>query len=327
MSPSSPFEVKAIVHQVVLAPEVDGIAIIQQDAFLELAKTQKLQAVLMVKNELSRSLLLRGARDAGVEWLDEGELLLLGERTARAQGAEIDLGILKLPQAFDHELAHQLRAYADSWQDARSNGVFRAYLQFLETGILSALRSTSLFRVEHPMRQTGARSVAACVDQLGAGIAWEISSHRSSFLEQVMLVAGRHSWQYAYSGDSQMPSTNDAKILRSLFKPLNIEPVVSWFELDENRTYSERTISGFDAPSCKDTPCFLNIDVEWPLTIVDKFFKKSVPLLAWIRVGRTPRQLLELLQRFPINCMALDCDRPGPLGLQVTLKNGTQKPL
>ena len=327
MSPSSPFEVKAIVHQVVLAPEVDGIEIIQQDEFLSLAKTKKLYAVLMVKDELSRSLWLRRARDAGVEWLDEGELLLRGERAASAQGSEVDLGVLKLPQAFDHDLVHQLKAYADSWPDARSNGVFRAYLQFLETGILSALRSTSIYRVEHPMRQTGARSVAACVDQLGAGIAWEIASRRSSFLEQVMLVAGRHSWQYAYSGDSQMHSTNDAKTFRALFTPLGIEPTASWFELDESRTYSDRAISGFDAPRWKDTPCFFNIDVEWPSAIVDRFFEKSVPVLAWIRVGRTPRQLLELLQRYPINCMALDCDRPGPLGLQVSITNDVQKPL
>ena len=107
----------------------------------------------MVKDELSRSLWLRRGREAGVEWLDEGELLLRGERAALAQGAEVDLGILKLPQAFDHDLVHQLQLYEGSWPDTRSNGIFRAYLQFLETGILSALRSTSLFRVEHPMRQ------------------------------------------------------------------------------------------------------------------------------------------------------------------------------
>lgn len=321
MNAASPFEVKAIVHQVVMAPEVDGIPVIQNDEFLSLAKTNKIQAVLMVKDDFSRSLWFRRGRDAGIEWLDEGELLLQGEKAARNHGVNVDLGILKLPEAFDQALIEPLRAYSGAWPDAASNGVFRAYLQFLETGVLSPLRSASLFSVEHPMRQVGARSVSACAEDLGGGIAWEIATHRSSFLEQIVLIAGRHHWRYAYSSNTHDRTTANASILKKLLTPLSIQPAASWFDIDAEGNYSEKVIANFDTPDWKEVPYFIRVDVDMPLKIVDKIFVMSKQLHAWIRIGHTPKQLLELLQRFPINNMTLDCDRPGPLGLQVKLRS------
>lgn len=320
MNAAGPFEVKAIVHQVVMAPEVDGIEVIQTEEFLTLAKGNKLQAVLMVKDELSRSLWLRRGRDVGIDWLDEGELLLQAKKALSAQSANIDLGILKLPEAFDHELIEPLATYAGAWPDAASNGVFRAYLQFLETGVLSPLRSASVFRIDHPMRQAGARSIAACAADLNGGLAWEIATHRSSFLEQVVLVAGRHHWRYAYSADTQERGIADVLILKGLLSPLGSQPAASWFDIDTAGNYTEHALPAFDVPVRSGLPYFVRVDVDLPLKIVTRLFEESEKLTAWVRVGRTPRQLLQLLQHFPISNMALDCDRPGPLGLQVRLK-------
>lgn len=319
MDSASPFDVKAIVHQEVMAPEVDGIAVIQNEEFLALAKDQKLQAVLMVKDDLSRSLWLRRGREAGIEWLDEGELFLQGEQAVRSNGTAVDLGILKLPDAFDAKSISPLRAYIGGWPDATSNGVFRSYLQFLETGVLSPLRSVASYSVEHPLRQTNARSVSACVEELGEGIAWEIATHRSSFLEQVVLIVGRRRWRYAYSSDDYQRSFVEARILRMLLSPLGIIPMASWLKAGDDN-YLEHLLEGFDLPRWSDIPRFVRIDVAEPVKVANQLSDKGGELRAWIRVGRTPKQLLDLLKRFPIDDMALDCDRPGPLGLQVRLR-------
>lgn len=321
MNPASPFEVKAIVHQVVMAPDVDGVPVIQNDEFLALAKTTKLQAVLLVKDDFSRSVWLRRGREVGIEWLDEGELLLQAEKSMRTQGKSVDLGVLTLPEAFDHELLQLLRPYEGAWLDAASNCVFRAYLQFLETGVLGPMRSTSVFNDEHPMRQTGKRSISANTDALGGGIAWEIATHRSSFLEQVVLVSGKQNWRYAYSSNTLKRGTADVESLQNLLTPLGIRVAASWLEFDAEGYYLEHCISGFDLAICKNLPCFVRIDVDQPLKVVDRFYAINGQLRAWVRVGRRPKQLLDLLQNFPIDNMTLDCDRPGPLGLQVRLKS------
>lgn len=319
MSSASPFEVKAIVHQVVMAPEVDGIEIIQSEEFLALTKIRKIQAVLMVKDDFSRTLWLRWGRNAGIEWLDEGELLLQGARALSSNGMTVDLGILKLPCAFNAELISALRVYLGAWSDTTSNNIFRSYLQFLETGILSPLRSVANSSLEHPMRQAAARSVSACTEELGGGIAWEVATHRSSFLEQIVLMAGRRQWRYAYSSDDGQRSLDQARILRTLLSPLGINPMASWLEV-RNENYLEHPLPEFDLPRWADIPCFVRIDVAQPVKVASQLFDKSAELRAWIRVGRTPKQLLDLLEHFPIDAMALDCDRPGPLGLQVRLK-------
>lgn len=321
MNEASPFEVKAIVHQVVMAPEVDGIPVIQNDQFLEIAKNCKAKALLMVKDDLSRSLWLRRGREVGIEWLDEGELLLRGETLLRARGSTVDLGILQLPSAFDHEAIEPLRAYEGKWPDAASNGVFRSYLQFLETGILSPLRAAAVFNVEHPMRQTGMRSVAIRAAKLAGGLAWEIATRRSSFLEQAVMVAGQHRWNYAFSSDVLENSKSDARVLEKLLLPLGIRPAASWFEANGEDGYVAHEIAGFDLPRWSGVPCFVRMDVERPSKLASQLAEVGSPLCAWIRVGRTPNQLLTLLKRFPIADMALDCDRPGPLGMQVRLQS------
>ncbi len=319
-SSACPFEVKAIVHLAVLAPEVDGIPIIQNDAFLALAKTQKVKAVMMVKDELSRALWFRNSRDLGIKWLDEGELLRSGAQAARDHNAQVDLGVLSLPDAFDATSLEKLRTYSGQWPDAASNGVFRAYLQFLETGLLTPLRSAYAFRVEHPVQQTGGRSVSAIVDELQGGLAWEISAQRTSFLEQVALVVGAQAWRFAFSAEAPSDSAQGAQLLRNMLLPLGTHLASSWFELSAEYNYTEHALPNFELPNLTSSEtCFLRVDAARPLQLVERFLNRSVSLHAWIRVGRQPTQLLELLQKLPIGSMTLDCDRPGPHGLQVRL--------
>jgi hypothetical protein len=325
MHEASPYAVTAIVHQEVMAKDVDGIPVIQNDEFLSIAKTTKVQAVLMLKDEMSRSLWLRRGHEVGLQWLDEGQIFLRTEHELRGSGVSMDLGILQLPEAFNEPALSQLKAHSNEWRDLTSKGIFRAYLQFLESGILSPLKSVANSRPEHPVRQTGEANIAACVSQLGGGLAWEIATDRTSFIEQVVLVAGMQPWTYASSSINRTKALFNATALKRLLSPLGIGPMASEFDVSDRGRIIEREIEGFKLPQWEGKPRFVRLDVEEPASIAAQLSKDGGQLCAWIRVGRSPRQLLELLQLFPIEEMSLICDRPGPLGLQVQLRTNFGK--
>lgn len=313
-----PWEPVALVHDKVLIDAVDDIKLMTTEDFLAQCVPGQTMAMLFSQDEQQRSLWQRRARDYGIQWVDQGELLMDYATTLSHSGQSRDLGPMILPQAFDPKAGDALRAYRGRWPDARSNQTFEAYLSFLDTGLTTRLSEIMQPLCEHPFYQaaTQRQSMPAC--ETDTTLVWEIAPKRTAFVEQVVVQTPSSRVQYAFSAVKAVNAGGEAAKLKLLLQGLGITPAASSVH-SENGELVQAGIDGFDLPDTAAPRKWLRLEVDDPASVLQALRRQTRELLAHVRVGLRPSQLLELLACHPIEAMTLICDRPGPLGLQVTI--------
>ena len=313
-----PWEPVALVHDKVLMDAVDDIKLMTTEDFLAQCIPGQTTAMLFSHDEQQRSLWQRRGRDYGIQWVDQGELLMDYAATLSQSGQSRDLGPMILPQAFDPKACDALRAYRGLWPDALSNQTIEAYLSFLDTGLTTRLSEAMQPLCEHPFYQTAAQrhSMQPCENE--ATQAWEIAPKRTAFLEQVVLQTSGNHVKYAFSAMNAVSASGGAAQLKLLLQGLGITPAASTVQI-ENGELVQAGIDGFDLPDTAAPRKWLHLQVDDPALILQALGRQTRELLAHVRVGLRPTQLLQLLEHHPIETMTLVCDRPGPLGLQVTI--------
>lgn len=316
LDPAFPWEAVAVVHDQVLVDAVDGIALMTTADFLERCAQQPTTALLFCTDALQRSLWQRRGRDHGIRWVDQGELLLDYARVLSEIGQTRDLGPVHLPCAFDAQALQALKAYQGRWSDRLSNQTFDAYLSFLETGLMTRLGEVMQPVCEHPFYQPAEQRLATLSSSDQALLVWEIASARSAFLEQAILQNSGPSVRYAFSSLDACQARAESARLGLLLEGLGISPAISRLSIVDGQL-SQEPIVGFALPDAGVGRKWLRLDVADPADVLTVLGRGCTDLLAWVRLGQRPEQLLQLLASQPLACMTLSCDRPGPLGLQV----------
>lgn len=313
-----PWEPVALVHDNVLIDVVDGITLMTTEDFLAQCVPGQTTAMLFFHDEQQRSLWQRRGREYGIQWVDQGELLMDYAATLSHSGQSRDLGPMVLPQAFDPIARDALRAYRGRWPDAKSNQTFEAYLSFLDTGLTTPLSDVMSPLCEHPFYQDMAQRKSMQPCETKTTLVWEIAPTRTAFLEQVVLQSPSNRVNYAFSAMSAVSASSGAVRLKLLLQGLGISPAASYLQ-SENGALSQTGIDGFDLPDTAAPHKWLRLQVDDPASILQALQCNTQELLAHVRVGLQPKQLLQLLESHHIDAMTLICDRPGPLGLQVTI--------
>lgn len=311
-----PYRLGAIIHDEVYVDSVDGISLCRTQDFLQKEDLKSVTAILFVKDEHHVSLWRRRAREYGFNIVDEGEIFLEFASILRAKSVSVDLGAMKLPEAFDSEAEFELTHYRGRWPDAKSNRVFHAYLRFLETGLVASLLDTVEMTLEHPFFQDKGTGISALCAEVGGGLAWEVGQARTEFLEQVLLCGGFSS--FAFSSSDEFSARKEADRLSLLFKSLDIKPHASEVKV-VGGSLCQLAVPGYEVPELT-TPILVRVDVDDPLPVLHYVEAADNDFIAIVRLGFSPCQLLRILQIFPIEHMTLSCDRPGPLGLQLVIK-------
>lgn len=309
-----PWQAKAIVHDQVWVDAVDDIALMTTADFVALARRAPgLRVVLQVRDPLQRQMWLRRVRDLRLQVMDEGEVLLSGAQALRERNVTLDADLLCLPGGFDAQVADLLQAWQGRLPDASSNAVLRAYVQFLQTGLLVPLQAVTVRRSSHPVLRRDDGVLLEDVQALRGGLAWEIAPQRSNFLEQVLLLGGRSHWRYCFSGPDPASAAWHAGLLKAILAPLGVQLRASVMAGTDHG--EPVALAGYPTPDLADGPCLARIDVPAPVPIVQRLRRARAGARVQVRVGDTPGQLLELLQNFPEAVRQLYCDRPGPRGL------------
>lgn len=313
-SPDSPYAAKAIVHDRVWVPSVDNIPLMLTEDFLDLAKSEPgTKAILAVKDSFHQLLWQRRSREFGFDFIDEGEIFLSAADTLGNN--RIDLGVFSVPEAFDRASLAALQEYAGKWPNEQSNYNFRAYLNFLEYGSLTPLNDAYLL---------GRRDVWGDPDAekrktlTAGGLAWEIAEKKSDFLDQALLLGGRKQWKLLSSFPDNATGRASATLTKNFADSIKAEISIASFGEAEGdiQAHVEEQLGRLS----RNDAIAARIDVEAPCGIAQLLGRQPAGVHAWIRLGRSPKQLLGLLRAFPIEAMSLACDRPGPLGLEVQLK-------
>lgn len=318
MDPAFPWEAVAVVHDQVLVDAVDGIALMTTADFLQHCTLQPTTALLFSTDSQQCSLWRRRGRDYGIRWVDQGELLLEYAKVLSETGQTRDLGPVHLPCAFDAQALQVLKVYQGRWSDRLSNQTFDAYLSFLETGLMTRLGEVMQPVCEHPFYQPAGQRLVTLSSSDQALLVWEIASARSAFLEQAILQNCDPSVRYAFSSLDACQARAEAVRLGLLLEGLGISPAVSCLSIADGRL-SQEPIAGFALPDAGMARKWLRLDVADPARVLAVLGRGCTDLLAWVRLGQRPEQLLQLLASQPLASMTLSCDRPGPLGLQVCL--------
>jgi len=316
MNDAFPWQPTAIVHDAVWVDSVDGIPLMLTENFLEIASAGQVSAVLVIKDEFHRALWLRHVRDHGITLIDEGELFREYAALLKAEGNHCQLGIMDLPDAFDDEAHQALSAYKGLWKDATSNCIFNTYLNFLETGLISQLRGVTQYNSEHPFFQPQKSRLTELFNEAKTGLIWEIANARSAFLEQAVFQGSNGALDYAFSAMDDVAVKAEAKRLMLLLKSLGIEPAISQLKMVDGFV-TQQAVAEYSVPDLSIPRKLVRIDVDDPVDLLDLLDQTSEVLCAWVRIGKTPRQLLRVLEKFAIDDLSLRCDRPGPLGLQL----------
>ena len=324
--PLSPWRAAAIVHDEVWVPAVDGIPLITTESFLRHCRDNStgIKAVMKIKDSLHQKLWHRRAKDFGFACLDEGEIFLATERHLRNVGGSIDLGVLQLSDAQDADFIGSIRKSSSAFQDAESNAVLRAYLHFLDTGLLDSLRAVSKSTSENPLCAARPLSIAPWVTKFGEGMAWEIASQRTSFLEQVMLLAGgkARNWTYAFSSERKDAASREGSNINAIMNSLDIRVAASSIDI-QNDLKQEVALEGHPVPTLDGRNVVCRIDAVDPLPLIKAIRDNSAAAHLLVRVGKAPMQLANILENFSPSQIQLRCDRPGPLGLQAELTFGS----
>ena len=320
--PLSPWEAAGIVHDETWVPAVDGIPLMTTRRFLELCqdKSQEVLAVLKIKHEFHRKVWQRRAKEYGFNLLDEGEIFLATEAQLRESNEVIDLHVVQLSGDADATSIAALRGFRTSLHDARSNAVMHAYIQYLETGLLDPLRECAIAHGENPLC-VPATPAHSWVSQRDRGLAWEIAPRRSSFLDQTVLLAGgrARNWEFAFSSEDAEMARREATNLSFVFRPLGFAFSASTVHFRE-RFRQEQCSETLPPPQLNGQDVICRIDADQPMPLIDAVRKNSARSYFQIRVGKFPRQLADLLREFEPSQIRIECDRPGPLGIQVDLQ-------
>lgn len=310
-SPDSPYIVKAIIHDHVWVPSVDDIPLMLTQDFLNLAKTEKgTKVFLAVKDSFHQLLWRRRSRELGFEFIDEGEVFLTSAK--KVENKNIDLGVFSIPEALAPQYLVELRGYSGKWPSEQSNHNFRAYLNFIEYGSLEPLNDAYLLGRRGVWGNPDAdkeRGLAA------GGIAWEIAERKSDFLDRALLLGGRKRWTLLSSFPNNAAGQTNAALVQEFADSVKAKISTHLFG-EENSDIQAHVETTLEHLSPGDA-IVARIDVEAPCRIAKVLSQHPGHSYLWIRIGRSPRQLLELLKIFPIESMSLTCDRPGPLGLEV----------
>ncbi|AZC20511.1 hypothetical protein [Pseudomonas sp. CMR5c] len=316
---SFPWEPVALVHDKVLIDAVDGIKLMTTEDFLAQCVPGQTTAMLFSHDEQQRNLWQRRGREHGIQWVDQGELLTDYAAMLSHTGQSRDLGPMILPQAFDPIASDALKAYRGRWPDAKSNQTFEAYLSFLDTGLATRLSEIMQPLCEHPFYQTIAQRQSLQPTDATDTLVWEIAPKRTAFLEQVILQSPSNRINYAFSAMTTVSASSEATKLKFLLQGLGISPAASSIQTKDGELL-QTSLDGFDLPDTAAPRKWLNLQVDAPAAILQALSRHTRELLAHVRVGLRPTQLLQLLETHSIDGMTLICDRPGPLGLQVTIK-------
>ncbi|BCQ69620.1 hypothetical protein EDF83_2502 [Pseudomonas protegens] len=313
-----PWEPVALVHDKVLIDAVDGIQLMTTEDFLAQCIPGQTTALLFSHDEQQRSRWQRRGRDHGIQWVDQGELLMDYAALLSDSGRSRDLGTMILPQAFDSAARDALRAFCGCWPDAKSNQTFEAYLSFLDTGLATRLSEVMQPLSEHPFYQAAAQRQSMQPCETENTLVWEIAPKRTAFLEQAVLQSPSKRVNYAFSAMNAAGIAGEAARLKLLLQGLGISPAASSVHSEGGELF-QTGVDGFDLPDIAAPRKWLHLQVDDPATLLQALSQHTRELLAHVRVGLRPTQLLQLLERHPIGSMTLICDRPGPLGLQVTI--------
>jgi len=313
-----PWEPVALIHDTVLVDTVDDIKLMTTEDFLAQCIPGETTAMLFSRDEQQCSLWRRRGRDHGIRWVDQGELMLDYAAVLTDSGQSRDLGPMILPQAFDPVAGDALRAFRGRWPDAKSNQTFEAYLSFLDTGLTTRLSETMQPLCEHPFYQAETQRQYMLPRETESTLVWEIAPKRSSFLEQVVLQSPNSRVNYAYSALNASDAKSGAARLKLLLEGLGIFPAASCLQSEGGELF-QTGIDGFDLPDMAAPRKWLRLEAYDPAPLLKALGRQTRELLAHVRVGLRPKQLLQLLEQHSIDDMTLICDRPGPLGLQVTI--------
>ncbi|MGE8309108.1 MAG: hypothetical protein ACN6QR_06165, partial [Pseudomonas protegens] len=123
---------------------------------------------------------------------------------------------------------------------------------------------------------------------------------------------------YAFSAMNAAGIAGEAARLKLLLQGRGISPAASSVHSEGGELF-QTGVDGFDLPDIAAPRKWLHLQVDDPATLLQALSQHTHELLAHVRIGLRPTQLLQLLERHPIDSMTLICDRPGPLGLQVTI--------
>jgi len=316
MDGNCPWYPVGIVHDEVWVDSVDGIPLITARHFLESAAAGT-SVVLFVQDAHHRLLWQRRCQEYNLIVLDEGQLFKEFSLQLAALNKVCDLGVVELPCAFDDGAYEALKAYKGTWKDAASNQFFRAYLNFLETGILADLRKVCIAFSEHPFFQVENLRLEHLFNKQQATLVWEVSSKRSAFIEQAILQADINKIHVAFSSELASVVVKENRNLKFLLAGLGITPQASVV----NAAGLQEAISGFPMPDLSVGHVMANIAVDHPLQLLDMLGRTSSTFSARVRVGREPEQLLGILKKYAMDDISLRCERPGPSGLHVVVTN------
>lgn len=309
--PASPWEAKAIVHDEVWVPSVDGIPLMRSKDFLVACSNEpEINALLLVKDPIHHKRWLRRFKEYGITMLDEGEIFQSTSIYLEAQGQEMDLGVMNLPQTLSKERVADLSSYLTLLDDPISQETLRAYIHFLETGLLDGLRKITRIETDHPLSTTdGWMASLPWRSATGTALAWEVAAQRTSFLEQALLLssAATAKWSYALSFKEE----KEGQRLSTLMRSFGIDPILSKIS-SETVNIPYRTPSG--SKNAYNLIC-ARIDIPNPIPLLKTLENCDADVHLSVRLGRNAEQLIQILESFGHTHPTLRCDRPGPLGL------------
>jgi len=313
--PESPWSAVGIVHDEVWLASVDGIPLVKTTDFLAEAKDRSTPTyvLLQLQDPTQRQIWMRRVRDFGLHRLDEGEILREAAETFRVNGTRCDLGVVQLPECFDSIATEELAALpVHNWFDAESGRVFNAYIAFLRSGLLIPLEKVCRLQSENPLPLSPEHLLGHHMQVMGRGVAWEVARWRSSFLEQVCMLGGRR-WQYAFSAEEDTVAAQQYQSLKTAMSTLAVDIRASTMAHDG----SQQAVGGTELLDWQGQPRVVRIDLDDPSPWAERFAHASGPCALWIALGRSPSQMLHVLERLRGGTWRLRCNRPGPLGLQL----------
>lgn len=325
--PKSPWKAAAIVHDEIWVPAVDGINLMTTKDFLHLCQQSKnVHVLLNIKHPVHQKIWARRAKEYGFIILDEGEIFQSASHHLQTTGHTVDVGVMKLPAALDTDCIDELAKSADMLADTPSRALLSAYVLFLKTGLLDALRPHVRTESENPLTGTNSKrwmmsTPWSSLDR--PGLAWEIAPQRTSFLDQAVLLGSGsiHQWSYAFSSTDSVSAVLEGRNLKTLLRPFGIAPRVSYFSSAiEPRLENQVAVQPYHQPELENHWILAHIDDANPFPLIKSLADLGTPACMRVRLGHSPRQLLMLLQHFGDSFVRLDCDRPGPLGLHAHIE-------
>lgn len=313
--PESLWAAAGIVHDEVWLASVDGLPVVKTSDFLAdvRARNTPTYVLLQLQEPTQRQIWMRRVRDYGLHLLDEGEILRETADTLRTNGTRCDLGVVQLPDCFDPVATEQLAALpVQNWFDADSVRVFNAYLAFLRSGLLTPFEKVCRQQTENPLPLSPDHLLGHHMVAMGNGVAWEVARQRSNFLEQVCLLGGRR-WQYVFSSENAALADQQLQWFQAAMSTLAVDIRASAMAADG----SQQAVGGTEILDWHGRPRVVRIDLDAPSAWAEQFAHASGPCALWIALGRSPSQMLHVLERIRGGTWRLRCHRPGPLGLEL----------